>query len=149
MERFGTLSQQDILQIENRLNIRLPDDYKEFLKDTNGGIFDQSAATPVPVGSLDEAIYPDVLFGIVEKNELDLLYWNEKYSDELLEGAVLIGFDLMQGFIVLMTGAENSGIYYWDDAYHFAASDDAGNMYRLADDFASFYKMAFGGKARR
>ena len=139
MHKFGSLSQQDILDIENRLNIQLPDDYKKFLMNTNGGTFEQSSTRPVPVPSLKEEIYLDVLFGVVEGNDLNLLYWNEKYSDEILENAVLIGFDLMQGFIVLITDAENGGIYYWDDSYHFDVSDDKNNMYYLANDFKTFF----------
>ena len=139
MNRFGSLSQQDILDIENRLNMQLPDDYKNFLMDTNGGTFEQASTKPVLIKALNEEIHLDVLFGIVDEKNLNLLYWNEKYSDEILENTILIGFDLMQGFIVLINDGQNNGVYYWDDSYHFEASNDESNMYFLAKDFEDFF----------
>lgn len=141
MNKFGSLSQQNIINIENKLNLQLPDDYKDFLRNTNGGIFVQNSIKPISINSLNEEIYLDVLFGEVEENNLNLLYWNEKYSDEMLENSILIGFDLMQGFIVLINDNENNGIYYWDDSYHFESSNDENNMYYIANNFQNFLKM--------
>ena len=61
----------------------------------------------------------------------------EKYKDEMLDGAVLIGFDVHQGFLFLIAdGRDDTGVYYWDDSYVFEESDDDQNVYLLVKDFS-------------
>lgn len=144
INKFGSLSQREIIDIESRFNIHLSEDYKDFLINTNGGTFKSDTINSIHIDSLDEDIYLDVLFGITDDENLNIFYWNEKYSNEMLEKTVLIGFDLMQGFIVLMCGGENNGIYYWDDSYNFNQSNDKNNMYFIAKDFKSFYNSIIG-----
>ena len=40
----------------------------------------------------------------------------KRFEGELLEKAVLIGDDLLQGFLVMICDGEDKGIYYWDDS---------------------------------
>ena len=62
-------------------------------------------------------------------------------KEDMMEGAVLIGDDIIQGFIVMFCHGDNKGIYYWDDAYNFQNSDDENNMYWIANSFNEFIKL--------
>ena len=83
----------------------------------------------------------DVFFVYGVAQNSDILYWNEKYRDEMLDDAVLIGFDIHQGFLFLIAGGDDAGVYYWDDAYVFEESDDEQNVYLLAKDFSELFSV--------
>lgn len=144
INKFGSLSQQKVIDIESRFDIHLPEDYKDFLINTNGGTFKLGTINSIHIDSVDEDIYLDVFFGITDDENLNIFYWNEKYFNEMLEKTILIGFDLMQGFIVLICDGENNGIYYWDDSYNFNQSNDKNNMYFITKDFKSLYNRIIG-----
>ena len=52
------------------------------------------------------------------------------------DDAVLIGFDVHQGFLFLIADGVDASVYYWDDAYVFEESDDDQNVYLLVKDFS-------------
>ena len=54
----------------------------------------------------------------------------------MLDDAVLIGFDIHQGFLFLIAGGDDARVYYWDDSYVFEESDDDQNVYLLVKDFS-------------
>ena len=55
----------------------------------------------------------------------------------MLDGAVLIGFDVHQGFLFLIAdGRDDTGVYYWDDSYVFEESDDDQNVYLLVKNLS-------------
>ena len=39
----------------------------------------------------------------------------------------------------MICAGEDSGIYYWDDAYNFGTSNDDSNVYWIADSFTEFW----------
>ena len=50
--------------------------------------------------------------------------------------------DSTSGFIELICGGEDAGVYFWDDAYIFKGSCDENNVYFIADSFTELLKMA-------
>ncbi len=97
----------------------------------------QDGENRITIPSIGQTIAVDVLFGYGVTQNSDILYWNEKYRDEMLDGAVLIGFDVYQGFLFLIAdGRDDTGVYYWDDSYVFEESDDDQNVYLLVKDFS-------------
>ncbi len=107
------------------------------MKETGGGIVKQDGNNRIMVTSIGQTIAVDVFFGYGVTQNSDILYWNEKYKDEMLDGAVLIGFDVHQGFLFLIAdGRDDTGVYYWDDSYVFEESDDDQNVYLLVKDFS-------------
>ena len=103
------------------------------MKETGGGIVKQDGNNRIMVTSIGQTIAVDVFFGYGVTQNSDILYWNEKYKDEMLDGAVLIGFDVHQGFLFLIAdGRDDTGVYYWDDSYVFEESDDDQNFSELA-----------------
>jgi len=133
---FGPLSEDVICKLESALGVTLPGNYREFLKETGGGIVKQDGKNRITIPSTGQTIAVDVLFGYGAAQNSDILYWNEKYRDEMLDGAVLIGFDVHQGFLFLIASGDDAGVYYWDDSYVFEESDDDQNVYLLVKDFS-------------
>ena len=133
---FGPLSEDAICKLESALGVTLPGNYREFLKETGGGIVKQDGKNRITIPSTGQTIAVDVLFGYGAAQNSDILYWNEKYRDEMLDGAVLIGFDVHQGFLFLIASGDDAGVYYWDDSYVFEESDDDQNVYLLVKDFS-------------
>ena len=134
---FGPLSEDAICKLESALGVTLPGNYREFLKETGGGIVKQDGENRITIPSIGQTIAVDVLFGYGVTQNSDILYWNEKYRDEMLDGAVLIGFDVYQGFLFLIAdGRDDTGVYYWDDSYVFEESDDDQNVYLLVKNLS-------------
>ena len=132
---FGPLSEDAICKLESALGVTLPGNYREFLKETGGGIVKQDGNNRIMAPSLGQTIAVDVLFGYGVAQNSDILYWNEKYRDEMPDDAVLIGFDVHQGFLFLNADGVDASVYYWDDSYVFEESDDDQNVYLLVKDF--------------
>lgn len=133
---FGPLSEDAICKLESALGVTLSGNYREFLKETGGGIVKQDGENRITIPSIGQTIAVDVLFGYGVTQNSDILYWNEKYRDEMLDDAVLIGFDAHQGVLFLIADGEDAGVYYWDDSYVFEESDDDQNVYQLVKDFS-------------
>ena len=133
---FGPLSEDAICKLESALGVTLPGNYREFLKETGGGIVKQDGNNRIMAPSLGQTIAVDVLFGYGVAQNSDILYWNEKYRDEMPDDAVLIGFDVHQGFLFLNADGVDASVYYWDDSYVFEESDDDQNVYLLVKDFS-------------
>ena len=133
---FGPLSEDAICKLESALGVTLPGSYRSFLKETGGCIVKQDGNNRITIPSIGQTIAVDVFFGYGVTQNSDILYWNEKYKDEMLDGAVLIGFDVHQGFLFLIAGGDDASVYYWDDSYVFEESDNDQNVYLLVKDFS-------------
>jgi len=142
IEKFVGTNLRDIKNLEDDLNIHLPDDYREFLFNSNGGIVKKDDKNKVKINDLSTEIVIDVLYGINTGNKnANINSWMKSLEEDLLENAVIIGDDIMQGLIVLICDGEDKGIYYWDDSYNFEESSDESNMYWIADTFTEFLDM--------
>ena len=138
---FGKLSSAQISELENQLNISLPDDHKNFLAEINGGVIDLNTDFLIHIDDINESASVDVLFGLTpQASHTDLLSWNKTYGYDMLPDSIIIGTSLESGFIVLICNEEDAGVYYWDHTYHFKQSDDEYNTYFIADTFTDFVK---------
>jgi SMI1-KNR4 cell-wall len=128
--------------LEKRLNVTLPDDYKEFLKSSNGAkIIDGYFY----VRELEQEILMDVLYGInLKTRTLNLDFWHQEYGDEIPSDSLLIGGDPGGGFILLINDLKNNGIYYYDHSYFFDQSSDENNTYLISRTFSLFLEMLEG-----
>ena len=94
------------------------------------------------VKELNDEMVVDVLYGIgLDNKNADVVFYTDMFASDMLPGSVLIGDSIQNGFIVMVCGRENKGIYYWDHSYTYEASDDENNMYRIADTFGDFLRM--------
>ena len=138
MQCFGALDEKKISELESKLKVTLPEDYRHFLKETGGGVVQQDGRNKVLIPSINKTIAVDVFFGYGVSKNSDIIFWNNMYKDEIVDNAVLIGFDVRQGYLFLIAEDDNMDVYYWDDGYTFQESDDEQNVYFLGKDFSMF-----------
>ena len=144
LDRFGFANEEAISILENKFEVVLPEDYKRFLLQENGG---RNKAYKyknlVRISQISEEINIDVMFG-VETNikNADIEQWTSEYRDDLFPNSIIIGDTIQHGFIVFwLSNEENRGIYYYDDTYEFESSTDDVNAYFLANSFSEFLSM--------
>ena len=136
---FGKADIKDIREFEIKYNMKLPEDYIDFLLRFNGGSVELTDENSVYIEELEENINIDVLFGVnTEEPELGIELWLDDYKSEMPDNTVIIGDSYQHGFIVLLCSGEDAGLYYWDDTYEFPCSNDESNTYFIADTFSEF-----------
>lgn len=136
---FGRSSQESILDLERKYSLKLPDDYIDFLKKTNGGVLKKNDFNKITIENISSSIIVDVLYGTdTGERASDISTWMDKHVEELVEDTIIIGDDLGHGFIVMICSGEFSGVYFWDDSYFFNKSTDDENTYWIAGSFSEF-----------
>lgn len=117
--------------------MKLPDDYKQFLTNTNGGQFVNQIYT-LWVDELQEDIGIDVLFGFHNLRSLCLMDWYQEYVEDLPENTIIIGNSINAGLILLIWQDDWKGIFLWDHCLEREQSTEE-CLYQIADRFDSFY----------
>ena len=144
LDKFGFVNNGEILMLENEFEVVLPEDYKSFLLQENGG---RNTAyrykNLVRIPQVSEEINIDVMFGVsTNVKNGDIKQWTSEYQDDLFPNSIIIGDTIQHGFIVFwLSKDDNAGIYYYDDTYEFASSTDNMNTYFLANSFSEFLNM--------
>jgi hypothetical protein len=135
---FGPLTEAALIRFEAQIGFALPADYRQFLREHDGGVVAQQVFT---IPDLGQDVLLDTLFGIHNSvaETLTLGYWLGEYGEEIPEKTLLIGADPGGRFLMYVTEGDNRGIYYWDDERFFPQStDEEGDTYFVADSFADF-----------
>ena len=144
LDRFGFANEEAISILENKFEVVLPEDYKRFLLQENGG---RNTAyrykNLVRISQISEEINIDVMSGVeTNMKNADIEQWTSEYRDDLFPNSIIIGDTIQHGFIVFwLSNDENRGIYYYDDTYEFESSTDDVNAYFLANSFSEFLSM--------
>ena len=144
LDKFGFANNGEILMLENEFEVVLPEDYKSFLLQENGGrntAYKYKNLVRIP--QVSEEINIDVMFGVsTNVKNGDIKQWTSEYQDDLFPNSIIIGDTIQHGFIVFwLSKDDNAGIYYYDDTYEFASSTDNMNTYFLANSFSEFLNM--------
>lgn len=137
LNAFGKATKESIEELEKTLGFLIPDDYKDFLGEYNGGT-SKVRYSKFFVKELNQEIPLDVLYGISVKRTFDLSECYEEFEEDMLQNSLIIGDDPGSGLIVLITDPENHGVYYWDHSFHFPQSSEEENTYKIADSFTDF-----------
>lgn len=135
---WGKNDEHTIQNFEQKLGFPLPTDYRQFLKDNNGGMVKKQVFF---VSDLGQDVMMDVFYGITntESEALTLEFWIKEHGDELQENTLIIGSDPGGGILTYITSGEDKGVYYWDHAHFFSqSSEEEGNTYFVADSFDDF-----------
>jgi hypothetical protein len=141
IKKFQDTTPKAILLLEQKYNIKLPQDYIEFLLKYNGGDVTLDDESGIYVKDLQEDIHVDVLFGInTGYDNANIETWMIDYSNELPSDTIIIGDSYEHGFILILCSGKDAGIYYWDDTRHFKCSSDEKNAYFIADTITEFTK---------
>lgn len=132
---YGKASIDSIINFEEMINFTLPEDYKKFLREFNGG---SARENIFYVPKLEEIIPLDVFFGLNIDRRLDLRTWYNEYKRDMLPFSFIFAHDPGTGFIVLINGPDVKGVYFWDHSCAFPQSNKNSNTYWIADSFQDF-----------
>ena len=143
-DAFGKLTSQRVLEMERKYDILLPEEYREFLQNNNGGIAPKEDRATIVLRPINEEIDLEIMFGLGLEDCFDIDYWMQQYQDELPPHSLLIGNDTIKGFLILCQTDEGYHVYYWDDEHNFNVSTDESNAYLIANDFSEFLGMIHG-----
>ena len=135
------LSEADVVRVEEQLGALLPDSYRAFLLEFNGGRPDPHDFD-VPGWRHQESLVNN-FYGIVPGESNDLVENAELLEDRVPSDFIPIAKDPGGNRILLSAeGPTRGSVYFWD---HEEEPDDPGealddfpNIYRLADDFDTF-----------
>ncbi|MEX0676164.1 MAG: SMI1/KNR4 family protein [Pirellulales bacterium] len=137
---WDPITEDQLRQLEDDLDVDFPDDYREFLLRFNAGYWPHVVKTRAlhPGGTLDE-IGIDSNLGIIPDHRFtasDILHTAEAYSDRIPENLVPI-MDAMGDPVCIDLSEENYGkVYYWDRSHEGIERDDRANL--IADSFTEF-----------
>lgn len=134
---YGNVKEEEIFKLEEEIGFTLPNDYKEFLINFNGGVPEVKYST-FKLNELEENIGLQVLYGLNLEENLDLREWYEEYEDDLLDDCLIIGHGIGFGFIVLVNSPEIYGVYFWDNSFELENSSEDENIYKISDTFKEF-----------
>lgn len=132
---YGQANVNAISQFEDTIGFALPEDYKQFLQNYNGG---SARKNNFYVPGLQETISLNVFFGLDVDRRLDLRTWYNDYRRDLLPQSVIIAHDPGTGIIVLINRPDVKGVYYWDHAHNFPQTSEKLNTYKIAGSFQEF-----------
>jgi len=119
-----------------RHDIQLPDDYRDFLTQYNGG---QPKPNYCEITMPQGGAIVDVLFGFTETSGCNIDDTNDEYRDDLPPGFVIIGGDPGGAFYILGTIAPDAGIYFWDHQHFLdGSSEEDGNTYFIIQSFTDW-----------
>ncbi len=136
----GVLKIEDVEELEKELNTKLPDDYVEFLMQSNGGFFDE--AKMISIDGIASRIGVEKMWGYnTGYKSADILTWTKQYVPKTQNNTVIIGADYANNNIIMITKDEDKGIYYWDSRIAFENSTEDECVYWIADTFSEFIEI--------
>ena len=131
-ERFPLPTEAQLVALERRIGVTLPEDYRRFILAFNGGYFDEPDIEAASEGCPEDALtflsgigasHPEAELG----NDADLAVFDDNDPPKV----VVVGATIMGGLIVLETVAgEDRGSIYLKQAY--------GDFHYLADGIEDF-----------
>ena len=115
-------SDQDIRTLEVYYGAALPENYRNFLLQFNGALFDQRVVFPIMEPKNLGFAFGDitVLWGLVDPlNEYDLRHWiyrdGRDFKDRVPDHIKMIGHGSVCGDLTISLGPDDFGsLYFWD-----------------------------------
>jgi hypothetical protein len=136
---FEPIDATALASFETQFGISLPDAYKQFLLENNGGRPDP-AYFDVPNWPGEGTLVGDFL-GIRSQRAANLSFWIEELGDELLPDFIPIADDPGGNFLCLrLTEPDRGAIYYWDASPDHDLDETTGTMFKVAGSIDEFLK---------
>jgi hypothetical protein len=133
LERFPLPTELQVHSLERRMNLTLPDDYRQFILEFNGGIFTEPDIE-MEDGSRDDRL--TALYGIgasYPDGELENLSNVGLFDNNDPPQILPIGSTITGSLIILVLRPEDSGVICYKKAY--------GDFYFMADGIEEFFAM--------
>ncbi len=136
---FGKISYNEILEKIEENNIVIPKEYVEFLLKTNGGrIYSQKEKVVIEIADLHQKVYLNRFLGFCENEQNDIIYYNNKYRDDIGDGSLIIGIDDQNNYIVIVNYNHSLKVCYWDINLKVPISTEQGNAYIISESISDF-----------
>lgn len=131
-----TLSNRDLLNLESSLGVALPDDYRRFLLQHNGGR-PYPKAFPLPNNPRDSHAFIERLFCVSTGNMYDIQKNADLMKGRLPAELLPIAEDPGGNLICIAVLGENRGkIYFWEHEEEFIdQAPSFENIYFVANNF--------------
>lgn len=140
---FGKLKKMEkgeCRKFSERTKLRLPEDYRKFLMESNGMVFYDGNIGFCLKGERN-SIYMNELLGIGSKESksgADIIGVFTCHEEEIPANMIIIGETIETGKILLDCGEEESGIYLWDCDRVLCQSREGNCIYKVANSFEEF-----------
>lgn len=137
------LSKEQIEVVEKRMGIRLPDDYKEFLMQFNGGQPEPATFDFTGVdGCENDSVVNNFLSihdGKEDNFEIDYFFYTK--NKRIPDNVAPIARDPAGNLICICLSGSNRGkIYFWDHELEFEKPGPS-NLAYIAKSFSEFFSM--------
>ena len=132
--------EDDVRNIEDSIDVKFPNDYREFLLTYNGGVPEPSCFL---ISNHPEEILPIQLFFGIETSSISVsIIWNFKnYRDRVPDNLLPIGCSDFNDLICLDLYENNYGhIVFWDLTGE-CGKHNLNNVYEICDSFSDFLSL--------
>jgi hypothetical protein len=127
------LDKAEIAAFERKVGLTLPESYKMFLLQSNGGRPGDSDIFVVPGWQYKRSV-ADTFFGIGTGDSSDLEKCIARFSERIPSDCIPIGRDAGGNILCLRIGGIHDGqIYFWDHEAEPEQPESRSNMYKVAD----------------
>jgi hypothetical protein len=134
LERFPRPNEAQLAELEQRIDVTFPDDFRHFVLEFNGGYFDAPEIIQVDERCPREGLR--FLSGIGashEESELGRQFYLSLFDDNDPPKIVPVGRSCMGGLIILITEDEGRGEIWYKEPF--------GTFYYLADGIEEFFDL--------
>ena len=132
--RFPLPSDASVAELEQRIGVTFPDDYRQFLLEFNGGFFTEPVIVPSTPDCPEDALTS--MFGLGASHpsselarERDLALFTENDPPQIIP----IGSTIMGGLIILIVRPDGRGQIFLKKAF--------GDFYLLAHGIEEFFEL--------
>jgi len=134
-ERFPLPTEQQVAELERRIDIAFPEDYRQFILKFNGGYFREPVITPVGEGCPEDALtYLSGIGTSYEGYELARPTSLSLFEDNVPPKIVPIGGTPIGGLIILDTApGDGRGEIYYKQPF--------GDFYWIAENIEEFFTL--------
>jgi len=131
-KRLPLPTEQQVAELESRLGVELPEDYRQYLLEFNGGVFEDPEILSPEDGFPQRGL--EVMYGV--DSQLDGTRLGEPWQIALFDDndpliALPIGDTAFGDLIILATATENRGVIYFKQA--------SGGWFELAEGIEEFF----------
>lgn len=142
-ETFIPFHEDEILSLENRLQVTLPEDYKDFLREYGAATFAEyvdfrpTIPLPMPISATGDG-HISSFYGSADDPFQPLLKAISSFHGEIPDSVIPIADDSGNKICLAIKGAEAGKVFYWDRNASLDDTDMDGVLHPIAVSFEDF-----------